>query len=272
MSENTALEMPKIYTTNIDKGGTGKSTTTYNQAKYTSGVLKKKTLLIDGDRSKNLSFSFNGLGDSTIADIFENRKLEIYPVDENLDFIQGSPRLRDEELNLKNKQNNCMILFMWIIENRELVSQYDYIFIDTHNDTSLVTANFIAVSDIVLCVADPSKNSYRAWLELKDWINQLKKEVIDPVTRQTYISAEPYLIANKIDTREIISKSFLEIAEIDSRYIGMIQDRTILGNSLLVDKSMFELYDSFTNSKKQELQEFYDSTISLFDKILSLNK
>lgn len=268
MSEDNAKKMPKIISTNIDKGGTGKSTTTYTDAKYTSGVLGKKTLLIDGDRSKNLSFSFQGLGNSTIADIFENREVEIYNVAENLDFIQGSPRLSDDELNLKDKQNNCMILFMWVIKNRDLICQYDYVFIDTHNDTSLVTANFIAVSDVVVGVADPSRNAYRAWQELKDWINRLKKEVVDPFTGQTYINAEPYLIANKIDHRTNSSKEFLEIAETDPRYLGMIQDKALLGNSLLIDKSIFEMYDTLSNSEKKKHQNFFDNTINVLNKIL----
>ncbi|MGG5373484.1 ParA family protein [Enterococcus sp. AZ196] len=270
MTENYV--MPKVITTNIDKGGTGKSTTTYNNAKYTSGVLKKKTLLIDGDRSKNMSFSFPDLGDSTIADIFVGREVEIYEVGENLDFIQGSQHLSDDELNLKAKQNNCMILFMWFIKNRELLSRYDYIFIDTHNDMSLVTANFIAVSDVVIGVCDPSTNSFLAWLKLKDWIKQLKREVVDPITGESYITAEPYLIANKIFPKTKNSRSLLKTAKEDPRYIGMIEHRKVLEDSLLINTSIFEMYDSFTNSTKKNLQDFFDNTIKVFNNILEKTK
>ncbi|KXT62781.1 hypothetical protein SGADD02_02255 [Streptococcus gallolyticus] len=52
---------------------------------------------------------------------------------------------------------------MWLGDHYDnLAQQFDVIIIDTHNDESLVTANFIAVSDIVLAVSDASKNAYRS--------------------------------------------------------------------------------------------------------------
>ena len=48
----------KIITININKGGTGKSTFSYNFSKWLSSIKHKKVLLIDGDSSCNLTYSF----------------------------------------------------------------------------------------------------------------------------------------------------------------------------------------------------------------------
>ena len=48
----------KIQTTNLDKGGGGKSSQTYNEADWLSRVMGKRVLLIDGARECNLTHSF----------------------------------------------------------------------------------------------------------------------------------------------------------------------------------------------------------------------
>ncbi|WP_370569679.1 ParA family protein [Sporosarcina sp. BP05] len=213
----------KIITVNVNKGGTGKSTVSYTLAKWLTIVQNKKVLLIDGDRSCNLSYSFSNVGTSSILDIFNGKEpVEIYNVGENLDFIKGSEQLEDNELDLKSKQNNCMLLFMWIADNFQKVQEYDYVIIDTHNDTSLVTSNFLAVADIVLGVSEPSRNGFRAWLELEETLNYLKSQLVDVVSRKTYVTATPYLIANKVDHIGSSSKQFLEMVELQRNYLGMI--------------------------------------------------
>lgn len=52
----------QIVTININKGGTGKSTFSYNFSKWLSSRKNKKVLLIDGDSSCNLTYSFKELG------------------------------------------------------------------------------------------------------------------------------------------------------------------------------------------------------------------
>src|SRR5699024_3347694 len=143
--------------------------------------------------------------------------------------------LDDDKLDLKSRQNNCMIFYMWIADNYEMLEEYDYVIIDTHNDTSLVTANFLAVSDMVIGVSEPSRNGFRAWLELEDTLDYLIAELIDVRTRETYVTAEAYLIANNVDHRTNSSKQFLEMAELQENYLGMIQAKELMRKSLLED-------------------------------------
>lgn len=263
--------MTKFITVNIDKGGTGKSTLSYNLAKWLSMRKCKRVLLIDGDRSTNLSQSFKKESlmdtESTVIDIFNKKTVEFQNITENLDFLQGSVMLDDDKLDLKSRQNNCMIFYMWIADNYEMLEEYDYVIIDTHNDTSLVTANFLAVSDMVIGVSEPSRNGFRAWLELEDTLDYLKTELIDVRTRETYVTAEAYLIANNVDHRTNSSKQFLEMAELQENYLGMIQAKELMRKSLLEDTSIFEMYDLMSENDRKKHQKFYDNIENVFEKI-----
>lgn len=259
----------QIVTININKGGTGKSTFSYNFSKWLSSRKNKKVLLIDGDSSCNLTYSFKELGTSSIYDVFKGGGFEIYPVDKNMDFIKGSEFLTDEDLELRKKQNNCLILFMWFADNIEMLSKYDYVIIDTHNDASLVTSNFIAVADAVIGVSEPSRNGYRAWLELKETINRLKSEVVDIMTRKSYIQAVPYLIGNKIEHIGRSSREFLDIIANDPGLVGIIPKKELLAKSLLSDKSIFELQDEMSSAEKKRHRKFYEHIEEVFEKIIN---
>lgn len=262
----------KIITVNVNKGGTGKSTISYTLAKWLTLVENKRVLLIDGDRSCNLSYSFSGVGESSILDIFNKtgQPVEFYNVGKNLDFIKGSEHLEDNELDLKSRQNNCMLLFMWIADNIDKLKGYDYVVIDTHNDTSLVTYNFLSVADIVLGVSEPSRNGFRAWLELEETLDYLKTEIVDVVTRQTYVTATPYLIANKVDHMGSSSKQFLEMVELQQNYLGMIQKKELLAKTLLEDKSIFEMQETMSKSEKTRHEKFYENIDNIFKKIKNI--
>lgn len=254
-----------IITVHINKGGTGKSTISYNLANWIAEKKNKKVLLIDGDHSCNLSYSFPNVGEETIINIFEGKPAKIYPVAKNLDFIKGSQNLKDDYLKLKDKQNNCMLMFMWIADNMATLEQYDYIIIDTHNEPSLVTNNFLAVSDMVLGVSEPSRNGYRAWLELKSTIEQLKTILVDIRTRESYVTTKPYLIGNRVEHNTTSSKEFLETIESEPDFLGMVQKKELLAQSLLKNENIFAYDEKII--KSHEL--FYNNVEAVFNKILS---
>lgn len=258
----------KIITININKGGTGKSTFSYNFSKWLTLQKKKKVLLIDGDSSCNLTYSFQTKVSKSIFDLFQKGETDISSVGENLDFIKGSEYLNDDFLNLRQKQNNCLIFFMWIADHIEMLSTYDYIIIDTHNDASLVTSNFIAASDVVLGISEPSRNGFRAWVELKQTINQLKSDIVDVISRRSYVQAKPYLIANKIEHIGNTSKEFIETIANEPDFLGVIPKKELLAKSLLIDKSIYEQYENMSNTEKVRQQKFFDHIDELFSKIL----
>lgn len=258
----------KIITVNINKGGVGKSTISYNLGKFLSGVQKKKTLLIDGDRSQNLSFSFSDLVDESIYDVFAGGEVKFTKISDTLDVLKGSAYLEDKKLDLKSRQNNIMIMYMWIADNIERLEKYDYIIIDTHNDDSLVTANFLAVADLVLAVTEPSRNGLRAWHELVNWIEDLKKQVVDPISRTSYINCNYKLIANQVKESVNSHKEFLEAVESEELYLGMIQDKNLMNKSLSYNTSIFEMKEHMRPSEYKNHATFYDNIESLFEKVV----
>lgn len=263
--------MTKVITVNIDKGGTGKTTVAVNLADYTAHDLYKKTLLIDGDRSKNATdFYSNSNGKSTISDLFLGNEVSFNKVTDTLDILEGSQFFKDDSLQLQSKQNNCMILYMWFADNYDRIKDYEYIIIDTHNDTSLVTLNCLAVANIVIGVANPSVDAFKGWKKLNASIKKLKQDVVDPISRVSYIKAEEYLLGNQIDTRQKESKDFLDVAQNEDKYIGMIQDRQIIGRTLSTQKTIFDSRKQLSKSEEKDFQGFFDNTINVFNRIINL--
>lgn len=264
----------KTATVNLDKGGTGKSTIIYNYAYY---LARKgnRVLLIDGDESCNLTLSFPKVVsdgyETSVADIFFKKEVEIINVDSNIDLLAGSPLANDDKLDLKSKQNNCMLLYMYIADHYDQFEKYDYVLIDTHNDASLLTRNFIAASDIVLATCDPSKNGYRAWKQLLDTIETLKTELIDVISRKSYVSVEAYLIANMINfvgnNVDNVSKKFLDTIVSDDRYLGLVPRKTLIANTLMSNKNIFQAYDEMNESERKKNKKFFENIETLFDTI-----
>lgn len=260
----------KIITVHINKGGTGKSSISFNLAKWLAEERNKNVLVVDGDHSQNLSFSFPKFEGDSVYDVFEGKDVSFANVSGTLDLLKGSNLLKESTLDLKSRQNNVMIFFMWIADNYEKLKKYDYMVIDTHNDKSLITYNFLAVADIVLGVSEPSRNGFRAWYELQQTIDHLKETVVNPITRKSYITCEPYLIANKIEHIGNSSKQFLETVETEEDYLGMIQKKELMAKSLLQNESIFEMRNKMTSRELDIHSNFYDSIDNLFCKIATL--
>lgn len=265
----------KIQTTNLGKGGGGKTTDTFNEGDWLARVKGLRTLLIDGAWECNLTRTFDVKCEKTVYDIFTTGEYEIVPISENLSLICGDERLTDEQLDLASRNNKYLQLFMWFSEHyEELEAQFDVILIDTHNDESLVTANFIAVSDIVLAVSDASLNGFRAWLSLKNFVDFIKSEAIEVITKKSYVKAEPYLIGNKIkyfgNNVTDTCKQFLEVVEEDSAYLGSIQEKELMAKSLVISQSVFEQRDEMTANQKETHQKFYDNINYVYENILSV--
>jgi len=230
---------------------------------------------VDGASECNLTQAFNVTSTKTMYDIFTTGEYEIVPIKKNLSLIRGDERLNDAQLDLASRNHKYLQFFMWLADHYDdLAQQFDVIIIDTHNDESLVTANFIAVSDIVLAVSDASKNGYRAWLQLKRFVDDIKSEAIDVITRKSYVTATPYIIGNNIklfgnhvsDT----AKQFLAVMEEDPAYLGTIFYKELLAKSLVYDQSVFEQYQQMTPKEQEKHQNFYDNITYVYQHILDV--
>ena len=262
----------KTLTVNIEKGGTGKSSTVYNVAEKVSKIAS--VLLIDQDKSGNLTDRYSkydyGLmkDENKISNLYKGKNLEPIHIHKNLDLLAGGHELADMEDFIRDKRNHGLILFSWFVKNIEVLqNKYDYIFIDTHNDTSLITQNAWAVSDIILGVSDPSMDGFKALLKLGRDIDTLRKELVEVRTGESYLIADYYFIGNKVKHNTNSSKEFLEIISKEPNYLGYIPDKELINTANL------EMIPLVEYSENKELynkhKNFFNQTWKVYDTILN---
>ena len=139
-----------IITTWNLKGGTGKTTTTFNLA-ATYAAQDKKVLLLDLDMQANLTSFFD-------ADISKHKrsKPDIEQViRENIDIRKAIYHSRFNNLDFIKGSNDIMFLNLADIDVlgkhlATIANEYDICVIDTHPDASILTENALAISDMVL--------------------------------------------------------------------------------------------------------------------------
>ena len=140
------------------KGGTGKTTTSFNLA-ATYAAQDKKVLVLDLDMQANLTSFFD-------ADISKHKRSKP-DIDQvirgGIDIIKGS--------------NDIMFLELADIDMlgkhlATIADDYDICVIDTHPDASLLTENALAISDLVLIPISLDGFS-------RDNLNLVIREIID---------------------------------------------------------------------------------------------
>ena len=167
----------KIITINVNKGGAGKTTFAHNFAEWLR--KKERVLLLDFDDSVNLTHRYGYFSDikATVVSLFSEGVVEPIQVAERLDLIAGhkNVELLKEKVNMKRRREE--LFGKWLAENqKELESKYDYIIIDTENDEGILTENAIIVSDLVVGIAEASKDSVVALSSLREFVNDLNHD------------------------------------------------------------------------------------------------
>lgn len=244
----------KIFTVNINKGGTGKTTLAHNFAEYLS--KNNRVLLMDFDDSCNLTGRYNVTPkeENTIVSLFDKEYVKPLKINDNLDLIcsfHGVSLLKERQ---NGKRRREYTLGKYLAKNvEELSKKYDYIVIDTENDEAILTINALIVSDVIVGVAEPSKDAVEALIKLKYFVNDLNNDFES--------KAKLFFLGNRINFSENSSKDFIEALEKKEEYLGYIPRRTIIGDDISIfnnpkaDKRLIQEVEDLFLKIKNELDK-----------------
>lgn len=255
----------KIIVINNKKGGDGKSTFSKNFVKYLAQF--GQTLLIDSDEQANSTNCFVEEVETKhqLTNIFRKQVLVPLPVAPNIDLIAGSTDLKEVNAELYTKNNKEQIFSTWVKKN-QLANHYDYVVIDTHNDTGNVTTNMFLVADTIIGIASPSFDSVSGLLALDSYISDLRDDFINFDTGHSLVTAQLYFIGNKIEHNTASSKKFIEAISGFENYLGHLEKREIFNEANNLRTNIFDL----SREKKYQTsshRQFMERTIALFDTI-----
>lgn len=271
---NETSSYAKVIAFYLDKGGTGRTTHSYNFAGYCADVLNKKVLVIDGDRSKNLSDTFCIDGEVTIADVFKTGQFKAYKTSNpNIDIISGDETFTDEGVDIDNAGTKYMEFITWIDAHKEILDKkYDFIIIDTCNDDSKVTRNLLAATHLVVNVATPDGDSFKAISALPRMVEkELKPKTIPFRAKKSVVDFDIVVLPNRITFNGLnnpkLTKEFiLEIEQLDN-YIGLVPDKKELRESRVLGKNIFAYYNGLSPREKENLEKFIQHMNDIYAKI-----
>ena len=276
--------MTVTYDTVIQKGGVGKTTVTVN------GIFRKaangeRGLAIDMDKTPSLTARFN-IDDRyldangeikiehTVAEFFKDDggcPMPI-PVAPNIDLIAGYKKLDDLKDHVKDgKQRNYLL--SWYYQNLSWIEEnYDFIWIDNHNDLSLFVDNTIAIADIVVIPVDVDLDSMERISEVDSHVDKLKKIMSDPISGQSYVNAKTVKVGNMVEYNTSDSHAFRnafnELMKQDNSYLGCFYRRTALKATKSQNKPL-TVIEQESNINDKGLQKFFVETWDLYDKIFA---
>lgn len=254
------MKMTKYCTVNNQKGGVGKTATAVMLAVYLSKF--GKTCLIDGDRSGNATkrFMLEPTDECHLARLFKKSIVYPMPIRENLDIVAGTPELEFLDRDLITRLNNTLI-FKQYINMHDTFKDYDYVVIDTRNDSNIVTNNLLVVSDLVLGVTDLSSDGYEALINLTQHMDYLKTELVDIMTGNSYVNATVKFIGNKVSHNTNVATQFKEMMAEDEQFLGYFQYRTAFDEAGLQRLTVLDLFET-PKYQKPSYNEFKNSTLS----------
>ena len=264
LSEKTKDAL-KTVAFHIDKGGTGKTLHSYEFAGFCADVLNKRVLVIDGDRSRNLTKTFSVNGELTIREIFKpDGKMPIYHTNnKNIDIIVGDANFTDEGAEANNWATKYLEFYYWLSDNYDYLNKmYDIIIIDTHNDTSRCTFNLLVGTDVVVNVVKPDTNSFGA---LQDFVKNINKVVPATKVRNGRSFSYGYDAKRLVLVTDVtyygnnpateVSQFIDEVEQVDG-YIGIVRSNKLFLKSTLENKGIFELFNELTPAEQASKDKF----------------
>ncbi|NKC69050.1 ParA family protein [Vagococcus fluvialis] len=260
----------KVVSFSAEKGGAGKTQGAMDFAEFLA-FRGHKVALLDLDFSINLTTNYNVYNSSGLADNIFNgskEKIELIDVKPNLKLIPGSTRLQSLNNDIQNKPNKDLLLFMWLMDNEGMFEDIEYLIIDTHNDFSTITRNAIAISNVVFSPIEPTRNSIYGKTNMDTQMEDFRKELVDPITRISYVNAKIVYYLNKIKHNTKVSRQLVEDTKNMDDVVAIVQSRELLNKMLFEGKTFLEAYQNKDFPREQKFIEDYMESLEKFKSIL----
>ena len=174
------MVMSKIIVIGSQKGGVGKTTTTFNLA-YVLSKMGKRVLAVDFDSQANLTTCYGventdelnyTIGHMMMAQIEDTKAVPVQKcirTKDGVDFIPASIYLSAVDAKLHMEMGAERMLAELL---EPLRSKYDYILIDTCPSLGILTINALAAADEVIITANPQ---LLAMMGLQDFLRTVTK-------------------------------------------------------------------------------------------------
>lgn len=272
------MKKPKIVSFTSLKGGTGKTLVTFNVAALLAKEHNKKVLIIDVDpqhNSSNLLYKMKKrqyrsgvflpsrpipkvMSDDTIyvaEDIFESsvdanmviKKSHI----KGLDIVPTTINMTAIELQISGLAGRELIMKNWIYDNKEILSKYDYILMDTNPTMSVINTNVFICCDNIILNSDidaDSINSVETFLSLYYPIqHRIDRQLEDNVTG---------LLINKVKENNNLNKDFLEYVESERFPYDDILLKTKIHDAVALAETKIDRQPISESRNKRSYDEF----------------
>lgn len=236
----------KIITVWNLKGGTGKTTTTFNLAANLAN--DNKVLLLDLDMQANLTLFFDidtkkyKTNRPDIAELLDSADLSIsksiyHSRFENIDYIKGSNDVMKIQLSDINVLGSHLA---------EVASEYDICLIDCHPDASIVSENALAIADLVLIPINLDGFS-------RDNLNLVIKEIIDLESRcgeinyRIFVNKLKNLRSQKLVYRDLIENHDYPVLDSSVSDYSGIQSALLRHKPLYMHRSKSSVNEDYTD-------------------------
>lgn len=226
--ERMIIEMAKVISVAIQKGGCAKTTTTVNLASCLS-LKGKKVLVVDCDPQANLSFACDHEQEEvTLYDALKNPGIvnKAIASTEEFDIIPSNILLAGGEREFT--QTGREYLLRKVL--RPIMDDYDYIILDCPPSLGVLTTNAFTISDYVVIPVEPSYFALQGLDQLKDTIDTVKE----------YFNEKLQILGIlliKYNSRSNINKFALEELEKKAEEYGVKLFKTTIRESVAVKES-----------------------------------
>lgn len=245
--------MPKIITVANQKGGVGKSTTSYAVGK---GLIKlgKSVLFIDLDPQSNLTYTMNA--DDSRSTSYELLTLKTTILNTIQNTVSGSIIAASAMLSVADVEVTTIGKEFRLKEALlSLEIQYDYIIIDTPPSLGILTINAFVASDLVLIPAQADIYSLQGIGQLYNTINAVKK-YCNPKLEVLGI------VLTRFTTRSILSRDMYQMIEETANQMNTKVFKTVIRECVALKEAQANRTDIFSYAPKSNASYDYDSLIN----------